>query len=489
MISDRWRWHTKTVSPDSATKSSNSCWENVESNCCATTRKFTSPKKKSSSTISYPLSRSSVLAFTANVTTQTTKRVRKLVLDPPKDVAQKLKAWMGCCRKTYNDALAYTRRQGVDHEKTFYWLRNRFVNESNVPWKYKFLLQTPKHVREGAVKDLSQAYAINFNRDILSDDADSTWLFQDDVDADERLQVVDRPSRALDPVRPYGSTHTLPRRKPRRGCELVQRGPRRTDLPDHVVDERGSVQARRRRFYETLWDAAAHRQNDLQGVQSDRKISVANQTSGKRAATEVRKRRSRPPLPMRQLSDDQVPSHHHSGLWKQKDVVEDGPEVDHENRSVDARAGTLRVSSTALGSCRAPWSPRRRHHRRIHVDDMQLLWRIAPHAGKLQDVYVSFVRLQSRQGFARSVQHIPEIYSHTPRRCPCDVDGRGSLRLSLWELSLSEMVRGLTTNVLFLQSGSWEFFLQKRQMSVGFHRTEDDAIGYDNETTQERLWS
>ena len=162
VISDRWRWHTKTVSPDSATKSSNSCWENVESNCCATTRKFTSPKKKSSSTISYPSSRSSALAFTANVTTQTTKRVRKLVLDPPKDVAQKLKAWMGCCRKTYNDALAYTRRQGVDHEKTFYWLRNRFVNESNVPWKYKFLLQTPKHVREGAVKDLSQAYAINF---------------------------------------------------------------------------------------------------------------------------------------------------------------------------------------------------------------------------------------------------------------------------------------------------------------------------------------
>jgi putative transposase len=41
-------------------------------------------------------------------------------------------------------------------------LRNRFVNESNVAWKNRFLLQTPKHVREGAIKDLSQAFAVNF---------------------------------------------------------------------------------------------------------------------------------------------------------------------------------------------------------------------------------------------------------------------------------------------------------------------------------------
>ena len=49
------------------------------------------------------------------------------------------------------------------HKKTMYWLRNRFVNECNVPKKVRsFMLNTPKHVREGAVKDLATAYKSNF---------------------------------------------------------------------------------------------------------------------------------------------------------------------------------------------------------------------------------------------------------------------------------------------------------------------------------------
>jgi putative transposase len=51
----------------------------------------------------------------------------------------------------------------MEHKKSFYWLRNRFVNECNIAPSCRFLLDTPKHVREGAVKDLAQAYKVNFS--------------------------------------------------------------------------------------------------------------------------------------------------------------------------------------------------------------------------------------------------------------------------------------------------------------------------------------
>jgi putative transposase len=76
-------------------------------------------------------------------------------------VHQKLKQWLGCCRATYNKALAHI-KEGKRHEKSFYWLRNRFVNECNVPDSQKYLLDCPKHVREGAMKDLSEAFSTNF---------------------------------------------------------------------------------------------------------------------------------------------------------------------------------------------------------------------------------------------------------------------------------------------------------------------------------------
>lgn len=60
-------------------------------------------------------------------------------------------------------ALAYI-KEGKEHTKSFYWLRNRFVNECNVPKDKAFLLETPKHVREGAIKDLVVAYKSNFSK-------------------------------------------------------------------------------------------------------------------------------------------------------------------------------------------------------------------------------------------------------------------------------------------------------------------------------------
>jgi len=159
-ISARLRWHTRTDSPDSDSNSSNMSWHSVASNCCVKVNLLTNREKQSSSTTFSALSQCSARASTAD---GTTTRVRKIVLHPTKEVAQKLTRWMGCCRWTYNQALAYI-NDGKEHKKTFYWLRNRFVNASNVKPSSKFLLETPKHVREGAVKDLALAFSNNFKR-------------------------------------------------------------------------------------------------------------------------------------------------------------------------------------------------------------------------------------------------------------------------------------------------------------------------------------
>ena len=158
VMSKRLRWHTKTDSLDSGTKSSNIFWDNVESNCCATMKRLISPESPSSSTTFSASSPSSARVFMAD---GTTTRVRRVILHPPPEIASKLRRWIGCCRWTYNAALAYVKSKNY-HKKTFFWLRNRFVNESNVAPAHKFLLETPKHVREGAIKDLAQAYATNF---------------------------------------------------------------------------------------------------------------------------------------------------------------------------------------------------------------------------------------------------------------------------------------------------------------------------------------
>ena len=159
-MSQRLRWHIRTDLPGSDTKYSSTSWDNVESNCCVTLKKLTGPVKQSLSKTSSALSQSLAHEFTA---AGTTNRVRKLVLKINKEESQKLRQWIGCCRWTYNEALAYI-KNGHEHKLTFFWLRNRFVNECNVPPKATFLLQTPKHVREGAIKDLVQAYVTNFKK-------------------------------------------------------------------------------------------------------------------------------------------------------------------------------------------------------------------------------------------------------------------------------------------------------------------------------------
>lgn len=157
-LSQKLRWHTKTGCRGSDTKYSSSSWENVESPCCVTIKTYTGPKRRNLPKTSCPSSPSSAPEFTDS---GTTKRVRKVILQPSKEVHAKLRQWMGVCRLTYNTALEYI-ESGKEHRKNWYWLRNRFVNECNVPKDKRFILDTPKHVRESVIKDLVQAYKANF---------------------------------------------------------------------------------------------------------------------------------------------------------------------------------------------------------------------------------------------------------------------------------------------------------------------------------------
>ena len=105
--------------------------------------------------------------------TKKTIRARKKKKDPSnsstkyrlymnKQVQHELKKWFGCVRKTYNWALQNIKDRNVPINRV--WLRNRYVNACNIPKDFKYLLDTPKHVREGAIDELVDAYTLNFKK-------------------------------------------------------------------------------------------------------------------------------------------------------------------------------------------------------------------------------------------------------------------------------------------------------------------------------------
>jgi putative transposase len=92
---------------------------------------------------------------------------RKVRLMPNKEVAGKLKQWFGCCRKTYNwalDAIKDKNREGDKAKINLIELRKRFVNAEAIPQDMKYLLECPKHVRDGAIGDLVEAFTTNFKK-------------------------------------------------------------------------------------------------------------------------------------------------------------------------------------------------------------------------------------------------------------------------------------------------------------------------------------
>jgi transposase len=90
------------------------------------------------------------------------KVVRRLRLYPDPETKATLRRWFGCVRATYNAALERRKTHPKSTPINKFWLRNRFVNACNVPVAKRYLLDTPKHVREGAIEDLVLAYKTNF---------------------------------------------------------------------------------------------------------------------------------------------------------------------------------------------------------------------------------------------------------------------------------------------------------------------------------------
>lgn len=89
---------------------------------------------------------------------------KKVGLRPTPEVANTLKQWFGSVRATYNWALACIKSKPEEYKlSNMVWLRKRFVNKCNIPNHMKFLLDTPKSLRDSAISDLSEAYKSNFS--------------------------------------------------------------------------------------------------------------------------------------------------------------------------------------------------------------------------------------------------------------------------------------------------------------------------------------
>lgn len=158
----------------------------MESNSWCSMKRWTPQSKESWSKTSLPSSTFSIVESTVKESMTREKKVpkarkvkglmkstkpvsnycRKIRLFPNPEVAGKLRQWFGCCRKTYNWALDRIKHQeeGEKSPINLVELRKRFVNAESVPDSMKYLLECPKHVRDGALVDLVGAFSTNFKK-------------------------------------------------------------------------------------------------------------------------------------------------------------------------------------------------------------------------------------------------------------------------------------------------------------------------------------
>lgn len=85
-------------------------------------------------------------------------------LNPPPEIASLLRKWFGSVRYTYNWALSCIKKKPNVYKINHYWLRKKFINKNHIHKKNSWLLDTPKSVRDGALKDLTDAFKINFDK-------------------------------------------------------------------------------------------------------------------------------------------------------------------------------------------------------------------------------------------------------------------------------------------------------------------------------------
>lgn len=87
------------------------------------------------------------------------RKIRVIVSSQDKLIFQR---WFGDARYTYNKCLSLIKAK--QEKINFYHLRNKYVLNKNISQEERFLLQTPKDVRAGAVQQLVEAYETNFKR-------------------------------------------------------------------------------------------------------------------------------------------------------------------------------------------------------------------------------------------------------------------------------------------------------------------------------------
>jgi len=87
---------------------------------------------------------------------------RRIRLFPNSETFSKLKQWFGCVRKTYNMSLESINKK--ESKINIIELRKKFINAESIPNDCKYLLDTPKHVRDGAIEDLVSAFQSNFTK-------------------------------------------------------------------------------------------------------------------------------------------------------------------------------------------------------------------------------------------------------------------------------------------------------------------------------------
>ena len=121
---------------------------------------------------------------------------RHVRIYPSREDAKSLKQWFGCVRKTYNWVLGcYNDNRNAFGIKIcdYQWLRKRFVTSKRIPKAMSYLLDTPKHVRDTAVKDLAMAFITNFEKR----KKDPTHTFDISFRSKKKLQSINLNKEAI----------------------------------------------------------------------------------------------------------------------------------------------------------------------------------------------------------------------------------------------------------------------------------------------------
>ena len=139
---------------------SNCFWKNEKLGPSSVRTTNLGPAGPGSTPISFQISKAAAQKYLATGNADEMTRVRRVQLFPTREQEKVLNRWFGACRFTYNECVKLLNNVGSIPTKNnwFQWLRNRFVTNGNIQGWKAWLTDTPKHTREGAVKDFVAAY-------------------------------------------------------------------------------------------------------------------------------------------------------------------------------------------------------------------------------------------------------------------------------------------------------------------------------------------